>query len=303
LSSSAADAVTFSAYAKVNIGLRVVRRRPDGFHDIETLFQSIDLADTLAFERREKGEVGLECDHPGLSAGRENLVVRAAEALRSAFSTSAGVRIILRKRIPLAAGLGGGSADAACALLALRKLWRIPATDDALAGIAARLGSDVPFFLYGGTALGRGRGERLQLLPDYPSFGVLLLSPDIRISTAEVYGKTRQILTDKASESNITPSYWERSCREGTLPDAWGSLKNDLEEIVFQDIPELPQLKQKLEDCGSFFASMSGSGPSIFGIFENPAKAAQAADRFAGQSLRATVCSFVSRAVYADQFR
>ena len=176
------------AFAKTNLRLEVLGRRPDGFHDIDTIFQTIDLTDRLEVSA-EPSEIVLECDEASIPRGSENLVVRAAEALRARCGIPAGARIRLVKNIPAGGGLGGGSSDAAVALLLLSRLWKTGAGRGLLAEVGAGIGSDVPFFFVGGTARGRGRGEILDPLDDAPSVPLVVLVPPFPISTAEVYAR------------------------------------------------------------------------------------------------------------------
>ena len=178
------------AFAKTNLRLDVIRKRPDGFHEIDTVFQTIDLTDGLEVSAAP-ADVSLECTDAALPVDSRNLVIRAAHALRERFRVSAGARIRLEKNIPAGGGLGGGSSDAAIALLLLTRLWGIDADAAALAGIGAEIGSDVPFFFVGGTARGRGRGEIVEPLPDAPPRALVLVIPPFPVSTAEVYSRWR----------------------------------------------------------------------------------------------------------------
>ena len=181
--------VEVRAYAKINLDLRIVGRRPDGFHELRTIFQSIALHDTLVV-RAVRGVFGITCDMPGVPIDRTNLVWRAADALWKAAGRRGRVRgasIELKKRVPPQAGLGGGSSDAAATLLALNALWRLRLSHDDLHAVAATLGSDVPFFLVGGTALGLGRGEQLYALPDVTPSSIVLVQPPFGVSTADAY--------------------------------------------------------------------------------------------------------------------
>ncbi|HET7452521.1 MAG TPA: 4-(cytidine 5'-diphospho)-2-C-methyl-D-erythritol kinase [Thermoanaerobaculia bacterium] len=179
------------AFAKTNLRLVVLGRRPDGYHDVDTVFQTIDLTDRLEVSP-ERSEIVLECDDASIPRGSANLVVRAAEALRSRLGISAGARIRLLKNIPAGGGLGGGSSDAAVALLLLSRLWKRDVGRRVLAEVGAGIGSDVPFFFVGGTARGRGRGEILEPLDDAPPVPLVVLVPPFSISTADVYARWRE---------------------------------------------------------------------------------------------------------------
>jgi 4-diphosphocytidyl-2-C-methyl-D-erythritol kinase len=294
------------AYAKINLGLRIVGRRPDGFHEIETIFQTIDLSDDIRFEVLDRPDIRLRCESRTFIPLAENLVYRAAQSLSQKYGIGYGVSIHVRKRIPVGAGLGGGSSDAGCALMALRKLWNIPTSSSELHSIASALGSDVPFFLHGGTGLGRGRGAIIEPMPDLKTEGreyvLLLVCPNIHVSTAEVYGRSQRILTDEGTRDNIKNSRWERFYRSGAQSDAWLSLSNDLEDLVFPELPELEVLKKKLLAAGAIAAAMSGSGSTVFGIFENRSSAEKAVCAFEGSPFPLYLCNFVSRALYQNQF-
>jgi 4-diphosphocytidyl-2-C-methyl-D-erythritol kinase len=256
------------APAKINLFLRVVRRREDGYHEIETLFQAIGLADTLTFAPAPEGEFALACDDPSLQTDASNLVCRAAAALRAASRTDAGAHVTLTKRIPAGGGLGGGSSDAAATLLGLRQLWGLPLTDAALHDLAASLGSDIPFFLHGGTALATGRGEILTPLPDPPPLALVLVTPPFGVATPAAYRAWRA--TDDAGLPDIA------ACRDALMGGDWqrtvcldalaATLRNDLEPGVFATHPELERIRQRLLAAGAVAARMTGSGSTLFAL-------------------------------------
>lgn len=249
---------------KVNLALEILGRREDGFHEIRTVFQAIDLWDRL--EARPARELRLTCDDPGLPCDGRNLVLRAAEALRRfAARGDAGADLVLRKAIPSAAGLGGGSSDAAGALLLLSRLWQVDLAIEDLMEIASEIGSDVPFFLVGGTALGEGRGERLRRLPDWDPRPILLGIPPFGVSTAEAYAAWRSALTPLRGDVTV------ECLRDGkcTTDKDLSVGRNDLERAVFEKLPELAAFKGELEDLGAAPAMMSGSGSTVFGVFED----------------------------------
>ena len=243
------------ALAKTNFRLEVIGRRPDGFHEIDTIFQTIDLADVLEVDSAPR-EITLRCTDPSVPSDGRNLVVRAAENLRRELGVSRGADIRLEKRIPAGGGLGGGSSDAAIALLLLARLWKVEAEVSALAALGAALGSDVPFFFTGGTARGRGRGERIEPLPDAPSRALVLVVPPFSISTADVYSR------------------W----REGSPVVASGSVfgVNSLASAVLATNPEMDRYRKALSrwypDC-----QISGSGSSLV-AFEGDADPRRASD-------------------------
>jgi 4-diphosphocytidyl-2-C-methyl-D-erythritol kinase len=271
------------AFAKINLGLRITRVRPDGFHDVHTVLQAIDLADTLTCSTRP-GPLRVSCRSAGVPDGRGNLVWKAAEALWHAAGRSGepqGAAIAIRKHIPPQGGLGGGSSDAAAALLMLRRAWRLAIEDDELHAVARTLGSDVPFFLVGGTALGLGRGDELYPLADLPSWWVVLALPSFGVSTADAYA-----WFDAAQPAGSARAMAQR------LDGAWlgraTPLVNHLEGPVSERYPEIAWLRDALRSRGAVMAAMSGSGSAVFGIFRsrNEADAASRALRRAGRRCR-----------------
>lgn len=250
---------TLPSFAKINLHLSVLGKRDDGFHEILTVFQTISLADELTFEAVERLE--LICDNPAVPVDDTNLIIRAAKAL----DTTRGARITLTKRIPMGGGLGGGSSNAAVALAGLNKLWQTGNSVDALAKIGASLGSDVPLFLTGGTALGYGRGERIEQMPDFQAPCLLLVTPNVHVSTAAAYaGLNAENLTNKDLNRIL------RVCRSGVeSPDFLSeALINDFEPTVIAAFPEIGRAKQRLIELGASQALMSGSGASVFGFFD-----------------------------------
>lgn len=255
--------LTLEAFAKVNRSLLVLGRRHDGFHELRTLFETIDLSDVLTFE--EAPELSLASSAGDLSVGEDNLVLRAARVLLAASGAERGARIHLEKRIPWGAGLGGGSADAAATLLGLRALWGLDTPDGVLHDLAAGLGSDVPFFLVGGRAVGEGRGERLTALPDPagPEW-IVLLSPPFGLPTPAVFARLG--LTPGQATTNLPGSDSE------PFPD-----RNDLEQAAESLRGELRILRSAISSAGATSARLSGSGSSVFGVFASRESALQGA--------------------------
>lgn len=246
---------------KVNLFLRILGRRPDGYHELRTRFQTIDLGDELEAER--SGDLTLEVDDPAIPADGTNLVLRAAELLRREAGRRDGARIVLRKRVPAGGGLGGGSADAAAALLLLRELWQLPIADGRLAELGAGLGSDVPFFLTGGTALGTGRGERIEPEPDQPPRDLLLLVPPGSLSTPLVYQTYAELRAGSRPSASLTaPAPVPR-----ILPsDEVVERGNDLEAAAFALRPDLAGLRERLLETGADEAWLCGSGVCLFAL-------------------------------------
>jgi 4-diphosphocytidyl-2-C-methyl-D-erythritol kinase len=257
------------APAKINLRLRALGRRPDGYHDIDTLFQAIALHDTVTVSL-EGDAIALDVDGPDLGPPWENLAVRAALAYRDAADGPAGVRITLTKRIPAGAGLGGGSSDAAAVLAALAALSG-DADQERLSGIGATLGSDVPFFLCGSaTARGRGRGDVLEELVPLPIADLVVVTPPVHVSTAEAYAALRAALvaTDEAGEGGDPAGGAVRTT--GWAAD-WGAViegaGNDFEPVVAERHPEVRRSLEALRDEGARLAMLSGSGGASFGVF------------------------------------
>ena len=251
------------AFAKVNRSLVVLGKRPDGFHELDTVFQAVGLSDRLTFETSVG--LSLEVDDPSIPSGAENLVLRAARALAASAGVPARAAITLEKRIPSGGGLGGGSSDAAVALLGLSALWGLDLPVGGLAEIGASVGSDVPFFLYGGTARGLGRGERIAPLPDVPSAGVVLVMPPFPVATPAVFGR-------------LGAPAWDG--RSGEEADAAGAPdRNDLEPAAEALFPALREVREALAAAGAEQARLSGSGSTVFGLFPDLATASEAARR------------------------
>ena len=271
------------APAKLNLYLRVLGKRPDGFHEIETLFERIDLADELTIE--PAGGLTLTSTDPALSCGEDNLIIKAARILRRATGTSLGARIHLSKCIPVSAGLGGGSSDAATALVGLNRLWELGLPRERLTALAAELGSDVPFFLTGAAfAIGRGRGEVCEPLPEAPSLAHVLIVPPERLSTKDVYNSRQFTLT--ASAPSITMI--THALRNGSLGELAHGLRNDLEPEAIRRCPVINTMLACLSDLGCAAARMSGSGSSVFGLYADLAAARGIARRLSGITMRQT---------------
>jgi 4-diphosphocytidyl-2-C-methyl-D-erythritol kinase len=287
--------VRVRAFAKINLSLRVLGTRPDGFHELRTLFQSIALHDTLTVRRR-RGALQLTCDDPRLPVDGRNLIVRAARAVWKASGRAGSPRdvwIDLAKRIPPEAGLGGGSSDAVAALRALGRMWHV---DEArLRAIAPTLGADVPFFMEGGTVLGLERGDVLVRQPDLPSAWVVLALPDFGVSTAEAFGWWD-------ADRGPRHSSFDRLRRSGTssslaLSLSKGELRNDLQKPVAKRRPAIARIVTALRRAGASHAAMSGSGSAVFGLFARKVDATRAARAIsAGLCPRTLVTRTLSRA-------
>jgi len=254
--------MNFRAYGKINIGLRILRKRPDGFHDIETIFHQIDLYDELSIVPSESVMLtSTSTDVPGDST---NLCVRAAQLFLQKTGLRQGIEIRLKKQIPVGAGFGGGSSDAASVLIALNKFWNVGMQPLELESIASQLGSDVPFFLRGGTAAGSSRGEVLEHFDLNMPFWILTATPSIHVSTAWAYSNVR--LEDHTKDKPLRSLVQEGMANPVEMRL---KIKNDFEELVFRTYPEIRRLKLQLESAGAVFAQLSGSGSSVFGLFQD----------------------------------
>ncbi|MFC1736952.1 4-(cytidine 5'-diphospho)-2-C-methyl-D-erythritol kinase [Candidatus Hydrogenedentota bacterium] len=282
------------AFAKVNLYLDVLSRRPDGYHNIETIFQTVRLYDELTFELSDDG-IAVDCSPPLDVPESDNFVHKAATALRNRTGTKLGARIALRKHIPSGAGLGGGSSDAAATLVGLNRLWKLELAQHELEGIGAELGADVAFFIEGGTALGLGIGDRLQSLPDLPETWLVLAFPEIHVTTAKAYGGLS--VADSAT-TNTPPDATKKvdaivnELARGNVSDI---LHNSFEHTVLEAYAAIADAKQALLDAGARSALMTGSGSCVFGIADDEADAKRIKDEVtSASSLASAVASSIS---------
>jgi 4-diphosphocytidyl-2-C-methyl-D-erythritol kinase len=289
------------AFAKINRGLKVLNKRTDGYHELRTVFQTVSLADRIDIEFRPARRTRLELDSSVDIA--DNLVLRAARMALDAMRCTGEVHFRLHKRIPMGAGLGGGSSDAAAVLLALPALAGRPVACDRLIRLAAEIGSDVPFFLLGGAALGVGRGTEIYPLPDAPRTWGVLVAPGIHVSTPDAYralGRTLTIGPPGNMISSFESCVWRNTAEALEMGDSalW---ENDFEEAVFRQHPRLKSLKKVLFRMGARPALLTGSGSALFGIFRARVEAMGALPGF--QKERAFLFSFVSRAAFRARWR
>ncbi len=293
--------VTVPSFAKLNLDLRVLSKRPDGFHELRTVFQTISLSDSLEISFEPAKRTSIQIDSSIDIA--DNLVVRSAALTLDALKLKATVNFKLRKKIPMGAGLGGGSSNAAAVLLALPDLARKRLPPDQLIRLAETLGSDVPFFLLGGTAMALGRGTELYPLPDLPSHHALVVSTGVHVSTAQAYQSLNRDVTNALTSTATSPMLREFQAM------AWGlensrlhqlPLKNDFQEAVFKTYPELAAVARKLRKLGASPALMTGSGSAIFGIFPSSAQTRDAAAAFPPG--HAHPVRFLTRSQYQSRF-
>jgi 4-diphosphocytidyl-2-C-methyl-D-erythritol kinase len=292
--------VTIRAHAKINLDLRVLGPRLDGYHELRTVFQSLALHDVIECVARE-GPLAIECDTAGVPLDDSNLVWRAAEALWRALrrhGRASAVVIRLQKHIPLQAGLGGGSSDAAATLMGLARLWKVPVKPVQLTDVAAALGADVPFFLAGGTALGLGRGDEVYPLADLPRHWIVLLVPGFGVSTADAYswydGERDLSRGVSAREPQYVPGPW---------PSRAAQMINDLEAPIARHHPEIDQMRTALRRAGALAAAMSGSGSTVFGLFQKRGEALAAVEGLAGSGWRVILTESLDRGEYARRSR
>jgi 4-diphosphocytidyl-2-C-methyl-D-erythritol kinase len=258
--------LTLPAFAKINLALRVLGKRADGYHDLDTIFQTISLHDTIKITATDDSEIVLSCDDRRLAIDEPNLVIRAAEGLRARFATKKGARIRLEKRIPVQAGLGGGSTDAAVTLLALAHLWKLTPTKPDLFAIGSRLGADVPFFLFGGTARGTRIGDNVVPLRDASEKFLLIVKPNANTRTSDAYKVLdERSLTTRNSKTILSSS----QPTEHFVNGSFASLENDFEEVTFDLEPEIARAKAALMRAGAAAAALAGSGSAVFGIFDS----------------------------------
>ncbi|MCR2807193.1 4-(cytidine 5'-diphospho)-2-C-methyl-D-erythritol kinase [Paenibacillus soyae] len=256
------------APAKINLLLDVLRKREDGYHEVEMIMTMVDLADRLEMEELPRDTIIISSQVGYIPLDEKNLAFQAARLIKERYDVRKGVYIHLDKKIPVAAGLAGGSSDAAATLRGLNRLWGLGISEDELCDLGAELGSDVPFCVKGGTAIARGRGEKLEHIDHPPQCWVVLAKPPINVSTADVYGKLR------ANELKEHPSIanMRDALARGSFQDMCSGLGNVLENVTLELYPEVLQLKESMLRLGADGVLMSGSGPTVFGLVSKEAK-------------------------------
>jgi len=262
-----------NAYAKVNLALDVLGPREDGFHEIETVLHTVELHDAITLREQEDG-ITVRTDDPEVPDDARNLVVRAAQVLRESFQVSRGVEIEIKKGIPVGSGLGGGSSDAAITLLGLVQMWKLRLNGRGLLALAAALGSDVPFFLEGGAAVARGRGEKVTWLPPLPTTWVVLARPRVAVSTAWAY----QALDLSRVSRRPDVAALVAAMRREDVASVGRLMGNVFEELLVRHYPVVGELKRRILAGESYGATLSGTGPTVFGLMANEAAARKTAD-------------------------
>jgi 4-diphosphocytidyl-2-C-methyl-D-erythritol kinase len=296
MTAAARRALHLRAHAKVNLALEVLGRRDDGYHELRTLFQTISLHDEIVLRPRAK-DVTILCDHPAVPRDETNLAVRAARDLQRFAGVAQGVEITITKRIPVAGGLGGGSSDAAAVL---DRLWRLGLGPAGLLPLARRLGADVPYFLIGGTALGIARGDEVYPLWRQVRGEVVIVDPERPLSTAAVFARLDASLTPRDGTNRIFRFISSDLAGHGT---AFPILSNDLERPALEEAPDLAARVDLIRGIlireGALMASLSGSGASYFGLFDDPGRARRAQSRLVARGLKA----LRGRTLSFDQYR
>lgn len=268
--------LTVQAFAKINLTLDVLSKRDDGYHEVAMVMQSISLADELNLSL-QSSSISVSTDVPELETDSGNLAYRAAALLKEHCGVKQGAHIHIHKDIPVAAGLAGGSSDAAATLKGLNELWRLDLTMEELAELGAKLGSDVPFCLYGGTMLATGRGEKLSSLPSMPECWVVLVKPSAQVSTAWVYSNYK----DQPEIRHPDLAAMQHALAQKDLAGVASKVGNVLETVTIPAYPEIAELKHRMLQCGAMASLMSGSGPTVFGLVDNYEKARSIADQMA----------------------
>lgn len=265
------EPLVIAAPAKINLTLNVLGKRADGYHELETVMQQISLADKIYLQTGGEG-IRVTSNCPGLPDNQDNLAWQAAQLLTAKFSLPAGLHIFIEKNIPIGAGLAGGSSDAAAVLRGINAGFGLGLPQDELLELGLALGSDVPFCLLGGTALARGRGEILTPLPEGPCLEMVLVKPDYQLSTAEIY---RDFRLDRVQDPPDNAAFLE-AWRKCDIIAVAAQMKNVLETVSITRCPEISAIKQQLQDLGALHTLMSGSGPSVVGVFISRAEAMSA---------------------------
>ena len=269
------------SFAKINLSLRILGRRADGYHEVRTVLQTVSLADELSFYTRAGEKILLSCNDPEIPLGEDNLIIRAARALRDRFGVRAGATIQLEKHIPTKGGLGGASSNAAMTLLGLARLWSVDISLSDLMEIAATLGADVPFFFLGGRALATGRGTDLKALPDGDRKYLVIISPNATVSTARAYEALKAPALTTLNDDSIL---FISCAQEISELSHLCAPHNDFEEVIFASEPEIERARNSLLKVGAGGSLLAGSGSSVFGIFDNKQAQERAVDEIQAET-------------------
>jgi 4-diphosphocytidyl-2-C-methyl-D-erythritol kinase len=268
------EKLSLESPAKINLFLDILRKREDGYHQIVSLMQAVDLCDELDLERRGGG-ITIQCDDPACPSDESNLAFKAAQLLLREARSNDGVGVLIKKKIPIAAGLGGGSSNAAAALWGINRLFGFNLSDAKLCTLASRIGSDVPFFLHAGQALVTGRGEEIKPKSIFKDYWLVLVCPNFKVSTQWAYQNFKISLTKVGKGINLDDL--ENRYR---FFEALPHFANDLEAVVSARYPVIQRIKEVLVSSGAVKSSMSGSGPTVYGVFEQEPEAEEVAESF-----------------------
>ena len=306
--------VTVRSFAKINLGLRIGARRADGFHELLTVYQTIGLHDLIRVSLGRGSGIEIRCEDQRVPRDESNTCHRIVDKAMSALGVKGRIAIEIEKRLPVQGGMGGASSNAVAALFGLERVLKKHLTGEERLRIASEVGSDVPLFLIGGTILGRGRGEQVYPLEDLPSMPCVLVTPDVGVSTPEAFAKwdcklTAPQASDRMNELGLGLSAWLSESYSGAprmrgrrgnplLELVRAGIKNDFEEVVFPEYPELSEVKQALERVGAKYASLSGSGSALYGLFVSNAAARAAAKKLRDQGWAAQATATVTRRRY-----
>ena len=281
MSSDRKNTITKKAYAKVNLGLDVIRRREDGYHEVRMIMQTVDICDVLTFTRQERPGIVVTTDKEELPGDESNLIYKAARLVTETCSVREGIKIELQKRIPMAAGMAGGSTDAAAVFHGMNEMFGLGMDEDEMCALGVKIGADIPYCGKGGTALAEGIGEILTKLPDAPACVVLVAKPDIDVSTKYVY----ENLHAESLEYHPDIDGMRAAIEEGDLRGMAERMGNVLETVTVNAYPVIREIKEVMKKSGAWNALMSGSGPTVFGIFGEEEKARKAYNEIAQANL------------------
>ena len=281
MSSDRKNTIIKKAYAKVNLGLDVIRRREDGYHEVRMIMQTVDICDVLTFTRQERPGIVVTTDKEELPGDESNLIYKAARLVTETCSVREGIKIELQKRIPMAAGMAGGSTDAAAVFHGMNEMFGLGMDEDEMCALGVKIGADIPYCVKGGTALAEGIGEILTKLPDAPACVVLVAKPDIDVSTKYVY----ENLHAESLEYHPDIDGMRAAIEEGDLRGMAERMGNVLETVTVNAYPVIREIKEVMKKRGAWNALMSGSGPTVFGIFGEEEKARKAYNEIAQANL------------------
>lgn len=262
------------AYAKINLGLDVTGKREDGYHIVSMIMQNVDLYDTLTFEKNDTGEIILNASSPKIPTDDSNLICKVAKQLREKYGVKDGVSVYLEKRIPVAAGMAGGSTDGAATYMALNELWNLGLDTKTMCELAVKLGADIPYCIIGGTALAEGIGEELTTISDMPKCHLVIAKPDIDVSTGWVY----KTLDSKEIENHPDIAGVRTAIENDDLNGMCEKIGNVLEYVTASKYSVINDIEKIMEDNGAVKAFMTGSGPTVFGVFDSEQKAKEAVE-------------------------